>query len=708
MTAAGLSSRLAAATAARGAVPLAWAGSTTKMDYLNFGDALSPVMVSLCTGLKVRRVPFKSLQPRLAAVGTIGHGLEGGAVWFWGTGSSAHRNPSAAAEERVAYAPPADTEITLAATRGPVSASLLGGAPAKAGAVFGDPVWLLPRFYPASVPKRYELGVILHLSELADRALEAHPHPKYRRYERTAAETEQVRLINTITPISAGGLRDKLDEILACKRIVSTSLHGMVIAESYGIPCLYFPPNGDPGLQQVVLSAHGDIDLRIVDLYLGLGVPRLPVYVQDRMLPTDWNRLMAAIDSAWQPRTLDGEALLHALPLPTAPIAPPPGGTVFEHRLIQETEFQHDVAALLRDDRQGTEAVRPPRRPVEPVMAAAGPVRAGTSDTPPGGAAQRLQGIVAGLGAVPLCWVAPTKEHPYPNLGDALSAVMVAGLAGLPVKARNFDDSRERLAAVGTIGHAMRQGHVHMWGTGVDAARFPGAPANTAFSVHAVRGPYTAAVLRKHGIDAPAIYGDPVWMLPRMLPRVAKPPRFDLGVIVHISELQEATAMAQVKSGFVRYRIPAALGRSIRIINTYTARSIDGLVGKVDEILECRRIASTSFHGILIGDAYGIPSIWFGTSGQGGEIVDTASPDGVIDHRVRDFYAACGETRRAVFRAERGRQTDWDAVINWIDQAWTPPSFNPEPLIEAFPLKLAIDPSADIWPFPLRAMLGLV
>jgi hypothetical protein len=327
---------------------------------------------------------------------------------------------------------------------------------------------------------------------------------------------------------------------------------------------------------------------------------------------------------------------------------------------------------------------------------------------PPDAASRSLRGAVTELGAVPLCWVAPTKEHPYPNLGDALSAVMVAGIAGLPVKARNFDDVRERLAAVGTIGHALRRGHVHMWGTGVDAARFAGAPPDTSVTVHAVRGPYTAAVLRGHGIDAPPVYGDPVWLLPRLLPRAPKPPRFELGVIVHISELQEATAASQVKSGFVRYRIPASLGRSIRIINTYTTRSIDGLISKVDEILECKRIASTSFHGILIGDTYGIPSVWFGTSGQGGDIVDTASPDGAIDHRVRDFYAACRQTGRAVFRADRGRQTDWDAVIEWIDRAWTPPEFDAAPLLDAFPLPLAVDPAAPSWAMKLRAMRGVV
>src|SRR5262245_25318399 len=106
------------------AVPLAWAGSTRKMEYVNLGDALSPVLVALCSGKSVRRVPLRSSNPRLAAVGTIGHGLAGGTVWIWGTGSSNFRNPQAPAIERLPYRPPSNTEFRFHATRGPISRRL--------------------------------------------------------------------------------------------------------------------------------------------------------------------------------------------------------------------------------------------------------------------------------------------------------------------------------------------------------------------------------------------------------------------------------------------------------------------------------------------------------------------------------------------------------------------------------------------------------
>jgi hypothetical protein len=338
-----------------GRVPLSWSGSTSKMSYLNFGDALSPVMVVLCGGLPVERIPFKSVTPRVAAVGTIGHGIVGGNAYFWGTGSSNYRNPSAPEAERELYRPPEASEFQFFATRGPVSREILSGAKPPAGAVYGDPVWLLPRFYRPKIEKRWELGVILHLSELTDREYDAHPSPAHRRYEIPAEFRDSVHLINTVTRISSDALKDRLDEILACKRIVSTSLHGMVIAESYDIPCLYFAPHGASPLGEARSRPEpsSGLDLRIVDLYSGLRTPELTYYVQPRPKPTDWAGLIAAIDRLWKPVIFDDEPLLQSFPLGARPLpAAAPGTTIFDHPLIKDLRFQHEVSDLLWKEKE--------------------------------------------------------------------------------------------------------------------------------------------------------------------------------------------------------------------------------------------------------------------------------------------------------------------------------------------------------------------
>ena len=751
------------ATRDAGQIPLSWAGSTREMDYLNFGDALSPVMVALLAGLDIARVPTKSKSVRMAAVGTIGHGFEGGEVWFWGTGCSNWKNPSAPMPERVPFTVPPESTFHVPASRGPVSARLLGGKPK--GGVYGDPVWLLPRFYKPKVEKKWDLGVILHLSELADRSfVEAHPRADYKRFQVPAEFADRVHLINTVTPIGIGGLKDKIDEILACKRIVSTSLHGMVIAESYGIPCLYFSPQGnEPGLTLTELDPNGPTDLRIVDLYTGIGKDKIWNYAQPRGIETDWQDLLETIDDVWEPVSIDEDALINAFPLEAKPLAAPAGKTVWDHPVLTGLALQHSVEELRREDRKrvalaraagiGTakaEAPAPSPKPAPtlkvvsamnissaPPAKIAPPAPAATVTTSgaaamarapepeiapdPAPAPNPVSSLVkpevsrdrietllrfnAKRLSVPLSWVATTSEHPHANLGDALSAVVVAAIAGVPVRRAAFDDASERMVAVGTIGHAQKNGILHFWGTGMDATLNPVdrsirqyiRPQNTEFVVHGVRGRKTQAVLRGQGIKVPDVYGDPVWFLPRIMPMNHVKKTHELGVILHISELASMDPQSGVKEALKRYNIPPSLAGSIRLINTYTAPKVDAFAAKVEEIVSCRRIISTSLHGMVIAETYGIPCGWFGTYEGGRLLLDVDDPENRIDHRIRDFYSGVGKPGVIAFCRDRSLETPWEDVITWIDETWQPLRYDGRALFDAFPVPQAVSFDDPQW-----------
>jgi hypothetical protein len=264
-----------------------------------------------------------------------------GDVVVWGTGSSRFRNPFAPLDERVPVSALEGTRLKITATRGPVSRAILGAENAVGAAVFGDPVWLLPKFYPAPVTKKWKLGVIIHLADLQDRAFEVNPKPNHHRYEVPAEFSGAVRLINTLTPVTLAGMRAKLDEILSCERIVSTSLHGMVFAESYGIPCLYFSPRAPRGAHVMELDPDGTLDLRIVDLYLGLGQDRLTVYGQPRRERTDWKALMDAIDRCWKQSDFDATPLIESLPIDLKPLQAEMGKTIFDHPLLKQIGLRH-------------------------------------------------------------------------------------------------------------------------------------------------------------------------------------------------------------------------------------------------------------------------------------------------------------------------------------------------------------------------------
>lgn len=716
---------LEAIVRAEGEVRLGWAGSTTLMDYLNFEDALSPVMTAMVGGLPVRRVPAKSQSTRMAAIGAIGHTFEGGQVHVWGTGCSPWKNPSAPADRRVAFAAPDHGAMVLHATSGPVAERLMANGGPRPG-LYGDPAWLLPRFYRPRIRKKWKLGVILHLSELADRSPEAHPLPAFVRYRIPEAFKDDVHLITTVTPLGVPALKAKLDEILACERIVSMSMHGLIIAEAYGIPCLYFPTLSEPrGLSRLALEPDGPADLRIVDLYLGLGRRHIPAYFQDRGLPTDWQKLMDAVDRSWEPADFDAERLIDAFPFTPSPLKAPSGRSIWDHPVIKGLILQHDVALLRQQDREseGTEPIvvqppllahapeSPPRPAPAPVSNVAAKVvsaeRVPASAMSPGLAT--LLRMNAERISIPLSWAATTRESPHANLGDTLSALVVAGMAGVTVRRAGFDQPIERMVGVGTIGHNQRNGILHFWGTGVDAERNPVdplvrgyvRPADTEFHIHALRGPNSARTLRAAGMDVPDIFGDPVWMLPRFWPMKDVEKTHDLGVILHITELEDRTPEAGVKPTLRRYGIPDDFKGRIRLINTHCAPTPEGMKAKVAEIVSCRAIVSTSLHGLVISETYGIPCAWFATYGDGeGRMLDLGNPQHQIDHRMRDFYSGVGRTTLSSYCLDRSQATDWGAVLSWVHGKWRPLSYDDRPLIRAFPLPLAVSPDEMNWPLP--------
>ncbi|MEM8819678.1 MAG: polysaccharide pyruvyl transferase family protein [Pseudomonadota bacterium] len=333
-----------------GVIPLAWvAGMEGPPPYVNVGDALSPVMVSLVAGRPVRRAPFSSIRTRMTAVGTVGQSIVRGTTAVWGTGCSPWANPLAGADRRP-YSPPPRTELQLRATRGPFSARLLSGGDRPA-LPYGDPAMLLPLFYRPKRQPRYQLGVVIHLSELEDRSFEARPKPQIKRYVVDPGAEDRVRLITMVAPPGSSGLHSKIDELLDCERIVSTSLHGIALALAYGIPCLYLSAaRGKPGVVDAPLDATGDgaledVNARFPDLYAGLGFKRLVYWRQAKRKRTDWAALIAAIDRNCSDESYVPEDLIEVCPPGADPISAPSGETIWNHPLIAGFDHLAKAAA---------------------------------------------------------------------------------------------------------------------------------------------------------------------------------------------------------------------------------------------------------------------------------------------------------------------------------------------------------------------------
>lgn len=189
------------------------------------------------------------------------------------------------------------------------------------------------------------------------------------------------------------------------------------------------------------------------------------------------------------------------------------------------------------------------------------------------------------------------------NLGDVLAPIVLEGL-GVPVRWTN--EREAELFSIGSVVSKVRAGQ-KVWGSGVmwHADRpDPGA------EYLAVRGPVTRECVLANGGECPEIYGDPALTLPLFYDEPVEK-KYAFGVVPHYVDLEAARF-----AGFEN------------VISPLTADPL----AVVDRIRECRMIASSSLHGIIVAHAYGIPAGWLRLS-------DGLDGD---DSKFRDYAEAVG------------------------------------------------------------------
>lgn len=199
------------------------------------------------------------------------------------------------------------------------------------------------------------------------------------------------------------------------------------------------------------------------------------------------------------------------------------------------------------------------------------------------------------------------------NFGDAVSPKIVKALSGKKIDKVKAGDE-PRLLACGSIIKWARKGD-HLWGTGHAKIEHETAQG---VEVHAVRGPLTRAALQAKGVECPEVFGDPALLLPLLYGPRKLERSYKFGIVPHYVDHQRAKVV---------------LNDQLKRDDVLLIDVMGGPENVIDQIHACDFIASSSLHGIVAAEAYGVPALWV-------EFSDSVAGGGM---KFRDYYLSLRE-----------------------------------------------------------------
>ena len=224
----------------------------------------------------------------------------------------------------------------------------------------------------------------------------------------------------------------------------------------------------------------------------------------------------------------------------------------------------------------------------------------------------------------------------YPNFGDMLNEYLLQSLFYIKVDHCLFTDAD--MVAIGSIldkmlnhgnmkeyyremqKESLTDKPIHVWGTGL---MYPYKPAEQKFVrplvIHAVRGEITRRTVSDIlGRKINCAIGDPGILASRVIPAEKK--EYDLGIIPHFADL-ELPVFEKMRKHYPNSVIIDVRAEPEKVIK---------------QISSCRRTISTSLHGLVISDSYGIPNCWC-------EASDNVLGNGFKFH---DYFSSFGTDRK--------------------------------------------------------------
>jgi len=173
----------------------------------NFGDILSKYLIEKISKKEVIKVSHPSMRrykyfiKHYLTIGSILEVANSNSI-IWGSGIIRENQFVKKAK--------------FLAVRGPRTRNRLIELGYKVPEVYGDPAILLPKYFNNTIKKKYKIGIIPHI----------------RHYEEVRdyfGKDERIKIINLLTD----DIEKTINEILECFMIISSSLHGVIVSQSY-------------------------------------------------------------------------------------------------------------------------------------------------------------------------------------------------------------------------------------------------------------------------------------------------------------------------------------------------------------------------------------------------------------------------------------------------------------------------------------------
>lgn len=202
-------------------------------NWENFGDALVPFLINKISGADVCWKPIKNKSTKKVYL-VIGSILElaGKKNIVWGAG--------------IIKANSQISRTKILAVRGPISYSRVLASGMKMKKIWGDPALLLPFYF--SAPKKSKSYKTLIT-------------PHYIDYDIAKKEFDGKKDL-TFLDLKVGDIEGVISEIATADFIFSSSLHGLIVAHTYGVPAIWVKFSD---------KLDGD-DIKFNDYFLSVGI----------------------------------------------------------------------------------------------------------------------------------------------------------------------------------------------------------------------------------------------------------------------------------------------------------------------------------------------------------------------------------------------------------------------------------------------------